>query len=341
MLTLEFILFYVGTIVDAVVIGARRDPVRTSKQLKSLYERAKKLRSGLRLIFKNSETSAKDPAAVDKSWSHDGKWEGGPLGGWAGGADDPWTKELGTYQMKPYSVSAQSPTLEESSLPDDGPVVGDEIMIDTHVESDSEIASSRRRSVTFGPSRAKIIEPRGVQDQQLDPIDESTPSARLMDAVNNGTCLELINLLESGASQDSEVVEKGLQECYNEVKKKISATKRDGESEPVSFEFSDLNAKRKVLNFYVNSTLLLEKALNLEHWGSFELRVLNSDVRFLDGALRESLMVCGNIRIGSLPLQGGKMEKLVSAEDAPCRDSNVLVELTFCYWITWFCYRET
>ncbi len=277
----------------------------------------------------------KDLTAVDKGWSHNGHWEGGGLGGWAGGADDAWANDPEKRDLRPLSGSATpqttSPThndstdvgvnsLSSKTTRDNILAVGDEITIDTHLEFPSESpVLRRRRSVTFGPSRAKIIEPRGSQDKQPDPINEiPTPSSflRLLDAVQNKTCQELINVLESGASQDAEVVEKGLQECYNEVKKKIIATKRDTETESTSKAFDDLNAKRKVLNFYVNSTLLLEKALNLEHWGSFELRVLNSDVRFLDSTSRPTsagLMVCGNIRVGSsLPSQGGKMEKLVS-----------------------------
>lgn len=310
------------------MIGTRRDPIRTSKQLKTLYENAKKSRSGLTLVFKTPETIRHDdPSHVDKNWSHDGKWEGGGMGGWAGGAIDPWSKVSSIHITKSFSTtntaltqshlgSYDSTTLENKTsfpLPNDESDIDDihhELMFD-------QSPSQRRRSVTLVPPAAFAIQPLSESGALKKASDTSNPTQlrRLLDAIHNNTCQDLINILESGASHDGEVVEKGLQECYNEVKAMISLTTKEGETETESKAMSDLNAKRKVLNLYINSTLLLEKALNLEHWGSFELRVLNADVRFPDNSNKASitnLVVFGSIKMGSLQAYGGKMENLVS-----------------------------
>lgn len=87
------IFLFSGTIVDSVIIGACRDPIRTFQELKRKYSKAKE---AMTIVFKNHETTVpENPFAVDTSWSYDGRWQGGNLGGWAGGAEDPWVMDSG------------------------------------------------------------------------------------------------------------------------------------------------------------------------------------------------------------------------------------------------------
>ena len=276
-------------------------------------------------MFKNPETiRPNDPSHVDKNWSHDGKWEGGGLGGWAGGALDAWSKVSSVHITKNFGVTniqthdqsvanhssmerlSTAENKESDSFLNDGWGIDD-----ANHETVEDQVPVRKRSARFGQRTESVERNKGSNR----PNGSPGPYSHLFYAIENKTCQELINLLESGISHDAKVVEMGLQECYNKVKEMISLMNKDPESEAESKAMSDLNAKRKVLNIYINSTLLVEKALNLEHWGSFELRVVNADVRFLDDTNKtaaESLMVSGKIKLGSVQTSGGKMEILVS-----------------------------
>lgn len=222
-------------------------------------------------------------ASVDKGWSHDGQWEGGDLTGWAGGAVEK-SNIQSTYKTIRDSASNMP---QKSEKPQITLKVGDEITIPTDVESPGQRPLERTRSISFGASRALIIHNRADLPVSAEPSPELPvqPTQSLYDqfwrAIYTESCDDLIDILEGGASQIPNVICPGLRDGHAQVKELLREVERELEFKPedkgLGSRKKELESKKKVLSIYENTLLCLEKALNLQHWVCFELRLVNAD----------------------------------------------------------------
>jgi hypothetical protein len=113
-------------------------------------------------------------------------------------------------------------------------------------------------------------------------IVSNSPEEALIDAVQNKSCKELIRVLQSGACSDQKVSEFSLEEQYRKVKEDLSGVERKlakGTSDDLLVRKKDLIAKKTVLNIYLNVCYLIEKAMSLQHWTTFEIRVRSIELR--------------------------------------------------------------
>jgi 2-hydroxy-3-keto-5-methylthiopentenyl-1-phosphate phosphatase len=107
------------------------------------------------------------------------------------------------------------------------------------------------------------------------PETSFSPGSRaepLGDAIQNGTCKELIQVLN-----DPDIPKGGLRNQYDIVKKELASVRREIDGNSSDFVVygrkRDLVAKREALNIYINSSYWIDKAITLQHWTHFELRV--------------------------------------------------------------------
>ena len=275
---------------------------------------------------------------VDKDWTFDGRWQGESVDGWAGGAElleqknsklsFPAFPSLRRQASGGNALPAPPAKLHNGSFPplNNALAVGDEFAVETKLGSPGKGQLTRTRSITFGPSTAVIIpalpreyssnEGAGPAHASIDLTETekeeispppTTPLLMVQDAVRTKNCEELIEVLEGGASRDPEVIEKGLRQCYDEVKKIIHDA--DGSTTPDVNRSSDWAAKKTVLNIYLNSMVWLEKVFSLEHLSWFEFRVLNLDLRLNDSSMTSGhWLIYGRIQVRA----GSKTEIVVS-----------------------------
>lgn len=235
-----------------------------------------------------------------------------------------------TYHDQGNSVASLSSPKNNKSI-HSGPAVGDEIVMETKQETPGKEPLARKRSITFGPTTAVIIPalqsgtstkptesgaPAVAVFDLTESDDEEAPApqlnthlSKLQDAVRKKTCKELIEVLEGGASRDAAVIDHGLRECYEEVKRRISSNNNETAGSNRTANDPDLAAKKTVLNIYFNSLLNLERVFSLQNLAWFELRVLNMDLRLTDDSMMPGYwLVYGRIQIRA----GPKTELLVS-----------------------------
>lgn len=249
-----------GMVVDAAFVGQRKQKLRSHRDLKQVYEEARKSRVKLRVVFQspgNSEVGASDPGVHDKDWSFDGKWIGEEVEGWSGGTELP-------------------PGYGDSRFT--GPILG--------IERASSLEASSRAA--------------------------TTPLEALSNAVSKESCAELIEFLQSAVGNDRVVTQRGLQQCYNEVKTNLIAVSDALQRNPLANHLiqqeDDLIAKKKVLNIYINATLCIEKAMALQHWVRYEIQASKANV-LLSNEPSSRITVHGRIQLRI----GSKSEELVRA----------------------------
>jgi hypothetical protein len=265
------------------------------------------LKRPLKLLLK---TPSNDPvsdvgAALDKCWSDDGKWAGGDLGGWDGGASNGGgttgqrspAADLAFVQRTSTTAGPTSPPLAPMPVPHQFSTstqmtIGDVNVIPTDIERTGR-GAQRQRSVTFAlPSKALTTQSRGDAPSAPErPLHtQLSPYDRFWKAVNELTCKDLIAALQDGASQDSHVIASGLREGYEAIKVMLDRVETDIGFTPTSGKLlqlrSDLIDKKRVLSIYRNGIMLLDKALNLQHWACYELRIIDADFRPTDDTLR-------------------------------------------------------
>lgn len=103
----------------------------------------------------------------------------------------------------------------------------------------------------------------------------------VIDAVESQSCKELHDVLRSTSEKDSESVISVLASQYQHVKRKISEmdnTLAHKEDEFAKKHRKDLEAKRNILNIYINSALIIEKAISLSDWSEIVIRVDQIDL---------------------------------------------------------------
>ena len=272
-----FFLIIKGTIVDAVVIGARRQRVRGHRELYRFFDESTKAKRKITLALKTPESTGKDNVAtVDKSWTFDGKWDGLLKDGWAGGAAMVRRREtnasLETSEFGNFAGRTHGP--EPLPRNASGTLNGNGI-----VENKTH------------------LDPKAIFSTPLNPSIQSLEAA-----VRDMTCKELVQVLETGVSQDPAVIDGGLQQCYNVVKELISANERELQLHPFAERLKDraedLLAKKTVLNVYINSLYNMDKAFALEHWGLFALRVVAADLNLKnDKLIAGKASVFGKVRL--------------------------------------------
>jgi hypothetical protein len=191
-------------------------------------------------------------------------------------------------------------------------------------EEAGDESKKSRKSVKFLPrNEEKFFEPESkatehiVRASQL-PDDEKdqagglfasrSPEEAFIDAVQNKTCRDLIQVLEHGAASDPKVAESGLREQYGKVKDALSVVKKGLSNEPsdaLRERQKDLSAKRVLLSVYINAFYAIDKALTLRHWSSFEVRLHHIELRkessvYVEGRTNT---LCGKVitKVGVLP----------------------------------------
>jgi len=192
-----------------------------------------------------------------------------------------------------------------------------EVNIDTDTGTQvKKPLQKKKRNVRFGESSVVIIENRG--DVPIPAPLQLSSYDRFLKAVNHQSCKDLIEALEDGASLDPRVLTSGIRDCYATVKDRLDRVETDVGFNPTDKkllkEQKDLIAKKKVLSIYSNASVLLEKALNLQHWACFELRIVHADFRITDDTwkgLPTNAMVSGEITT-AVRGENRTREKLVS-----------------------------
>lgn len=272
--------------------------LRRKKMLANELKRPLKLG----LVTPSHDPKIVHAAAVDKNWTHDGYWTGEDLNGWDGRVPNRGPEKQTTTENRspPADRSLIQKTLmkrgsaSSASVPTVVPNLSLRSKQMTLGKSTDVLEPlERRRSVSFGASKVVIIDSRsGDIPSQSDRPAQSELSSydRFWNAVKHQTCKDLIKALEDGSSQDAHVITNGLREGYTAVKDMLDRVEGDIGFRPIDKNLiqqqKDLVDKKKVLSIYTNASLLLEKAFNLQHWASFELRLVHADFRLTDDAWR-------------------------------------------------------
>ena len=147
----------------------------------------------------------------------------------------------------------------------------------------------------------------------------TNPYESLLEAIKEKDPKKLLRVLESGASQDVAVVSHGLKEGYAEIKHMIADIDNQIGFHPhdnkLKQQREQMETSKKILSIFLTSTMYLERALNLQHWASFELHVANADFTLTEDMKRKisaNAKLFANI---STCLQGekrGRSDRLVS-----------------------------
>jgi hypothetical protein len=110
-----------------------------------------------------------------------------------------------------------------------------------------------------------------------------TALAELIDAVHNGSCQDLINVLEAGAATHENVSVEGLPTKYKDVKQELTMLTREIEGDrsnsALRQKYKDLQSKKAVLGIYVNLSSAIPKVVFLKKWKSFEFRLHRISLR--------------------------------------------------------------
>jgi hypothetical protein len=294
----------IGTIVEMIYIGKHMDEVRNLPYLRRKYMLANELKRPFKLglVTPSHDPKVVHAAAVDKNWTHDGCWAGEDLNGWDGRVPNR-RPEKQTTTGNPFPTAdrslIQKPVMKRGSASSASvPKVAPNLSLKSRQmtsgkSTDVEEPLERRRSVSFGASRVVIIDSHSgdVPSMSDRPAQYQLSSYdRFWNAVKHQTCKDLIKALEDGGSQDAHVITNGLREGYAAVKDMLDRVEGDIGFRPMDKNLlqqqKDLVDKKKVLSIYTNASLLLEKAFNLQHWASFELRLVHADFRLTDDAWR-------------------------------------------------------
>jgi len=89
-----------------------------------------------------------------------------------------------------------------------------------------------------------------------------------VDAVRNKSWKDLVGVLEKGPNFNTQFVQEVLERQYRYIDSELS--KSNSRS---SEEVKDLEAKKKILKLYINSTYLIEKATSLRYWTEISIEI--------------------------------------------------------------------
>jgi hypothetical protein len=301
----------VGTQVMAVMVAERRRTVSSHTDLQSFYILASKKRQKLRIILENhhpSSSKTEFKSVPDGNWNSRGSWIGNNYHGWAGGANC-----IGVDRRMDQNRSGPNRSISNSNT--------------NRSSHDNGKKSESRQS--WGPSS------RGWQHStQQHPTTQTENQVQmpsithhavpikdtLLDAVKNKSCRDLIYVLENGPALNKASFDSVLREQYNYVGREIEKIKLSTQFSAIHRE-NDLEAKKKVLKLYINSTHLIEKALSLRYWTviSFELKHLELEIESSVVSGRSNV-ISGSVRtqfpvseLGNLPVR--KFSHYISYSD--------------------------
>jgi hypothetical protein len=288
-----------GTCVEAVLNGETRKIVGNHAELKHYFEVAKRRKRPLKLIFVNhgvkSETGPKE-----NDWDANGDWTGtveGVLKGWAGGAMDRSKPEQAAS-----STSAPKETISlvakekqsdnnqweacvnERQLPDPSKFPLKSCLTQVHTKESigKKAKKSGRKKIHFSeaknevvifdtdhPTNVKVVERISKSTQANSHVPERSQEEILFEALQTGSCKDLIDLLQSGIITSPSVVKTALVPNYNYLKERIS--KIDVSTADMAKVRQNMDAKALVMKIFTNCAFLIAKAMSLTRF--FELQI--------------------------------------------------------------------
>ena len=228
----------VGTQITAVMVGEGMVPIYNHLDLLKRYSDAKQHQKHLRLIVHNTPSCKQELQHISNgNWSSDGKWIGKATNGWTGGSSLEEDKAL-SANPRNNSVASQGDDLESGN---------------SFSYNDS---SGSERVGSFSPNIDEDTKLRQLGDTHLHGEEV------FADAVRNRSWIDLIHVLEKGGNFGTEFVQKSLQSQYHYIDtelKRSTPSFSGGERET-------LEAKKKILKLYINSSFVIAKAMSLRNW---------------------------------------------------------------------------
>jgi len=303
----------VGTQVSAVMVAERRRTVSSHTDLQSFHILASKKRQKLRVILENhhpSSSKTESKSVSDGNWNSRGSWTGNNYHGWAGGANC-----IGVDRRMDQRRSGPNRSMSNSNM---------------HRSSHHNGKKPDSRQSWSPSSREWQHSTHQQHPTQTENQVQQLPSRNhhyaapikdaLLDAVQNKSCWDLIDVLENGPALNKAFFNSVLREQYNYVGRELEKIKLSTQFSAIDRE-NDLEAKKKVLKLYINSTHLIEKALSLRYWTvlSFELKHLELEVESTVVSGRSNV-ISGSVQtqfpvseLGNLPVR--KMSNYISYSD--------------------------
>jgi hypothetical protein len=263
------------TCVESVLSGENKIFIITHEELKSHYDNARRQRRPLKLVFINHGAESLPEDVNINNWNQF-KWIGHHRDGWDGGANESATASaaLESDLLKEEWVTAVNATVpcHRSKRPTRACLT---VKLHHHENNVTKTVSfssvepdqfvfDKEDPCTWRKIRTETTHKVNIQIDQI----QNLPEQSLADAVQRGSCADLIDELESGITKDPNIV-KDIRKHYEYLKQEKTKWSHD------PFVHIDIEAKCKVLNIYLNCIHTIEKAMSLSKWYTLDLQVVS------------------------------------------------------------------
>lgn len=287
-----------------MVVDAKPVPISNLQTLIKKYEKSQKEKKNFTLVLSNLAVDRSTTSKTSKTsteWSRTGAWQGEQLDGWAGGALSATNEKQKGGSERKAKKTEQGRTA--ASVSDVSRLVFSAIQ-PGHRTKPAPTPILRKRGQSAS-SNSVVFDEENIERRDFDPRskaaerliriselessdvvgdqDSRSPRDKLIDAVGQEECRDLIELLQNGAAADPRITTSCLQEVSLAAKKLITSTREQLSCKPddkmLKAQLADLEAKRVVLKIYIASRHFISNAMSLTSWQWLEIKVTRVEIQ--------------------------------------------------------------